>query len=147
MCPHDRHLAGRPTKHKSPFNSLTSIHACSQSHSGKDGVYFITFIHHGRQTCTNWLPLFKICNAYDAVYTWFNNLRERGHYIIGCVSMPGNSNNRIRWSRLVPFSGRPNEGIVGIACTITNGIRRTSNAVRFITVSQAKQPRVPLEYH
>ncbi|MEO8712419.1 MAG: hypothetical protein ABI405_09870 [Parafilimonas sp.] len=28
----------------------------------KDGDYFITF------TCANWLPLFKICNAYDAVY-------------------------------------------------------------------------------
>jgi len=48
-----------------------------------EGVYFITF------TCTNWLPLFKICNAYNAVYAWFNNLKQNGHYIIGYVIMPG----------------------------------------------------------
>ncbi len=48
----------------------------------KDGVYFITF------TCTNWLPLFKLCNAYDAVYNWFNHLKQQGHYIIGYVIMP-----------------------------------------------------------
>ncbi|HXL57419.1 MAG TPA: hypothetical protein VN958_14245 [Chitinophagaceae bacterium] len=37
----------------------------------KEGVYFITF------TCTNWLPLFNICNAYDAVYTWFDHLKKK----------------------------------------------------------------------
>ena len=47
-----------------------------------EGVYFITF------TCTNWLPLFKICNAYHAVYKWFDHLIEQGHYIIGYVIMP-----------------------------------------------------------
>ncbi len=49
----------------------------------KDGVYFITF------TCTNWLPLFKICKAYDTVYNWFNHLKQQGGYIIGYVIMPG----------------------------------------------------------
>jgi hypothetical protein len=48
----------------------------------KDGVYFITF------TCTTWLPLFKICNAYNTVYKWFNHLKEQGHHIIGYVFMP-----------------------------------------------------------
>ena len=48
----------------------------------KDGVYFITF------TCTNWLPLFKIYNAYDVVYNWFNHLKQQGHYIIGYIIMP-----------------------------------------------------------
>ena len=47
----------------------------------KEGVYFITF------TCTNWLPLFKICDAYDAVYNWFNVLKQNGHYIIGYTIM------------------------------------------------------------
>ena len=47
----------------------------------KDGVYFITF------TCINWFPLSKICNAYDAVYNWFNHLKQRDHYIIGYVIM------------------------------------------------------------
>ncbi|HEX5155509.1 MAG TPA: hypothetical protein VFW07_28900 [Parafilimonas sp.] len=45
----------------------------------KDGVYFITF------SCNNWLPLFKLCNAYDAVYNWFNHLKQKDHYIIGYV--------------------------------------------------------------
>src|SRR5881296_1686074 len=49
----------------------------------KDGVYFITF------TCTNWLPLFKICDAYDSVYNWFDHLKKHGHHIIGYVIMPG----------------------------------------------------------
>ena len=48
----------------------------------KDGVYFITF------TCANWLPLFKICDAHDAVYTWFDHLKQKGHYIVGYVIMP-----------------------------------------------------------
>jgi hypothetical protein len=48
----------------------------------KDGVYFITF------TCINWLPLFKLCNAYDVVYNWFNHLKRNHHYIIGYIIMP-----------------------------------------------------------
>jgi len=47
-----------------------------------NGVYFITF------TCANWLPLFKICNAYSLVYKWFDHLKKEGHYIIGYVIMP-----------------------------------------------------------
>ena len=48
----------------------------------KEGVYFITF------TCKDWIPLFKICNAYDAVYNWFDILKQSGHYIIGYSIMP-----------------------------------------------------------
>ena len=58
----------------------------------KDGVYFITF------TCTNWLPLFKICNGYDAVYTWFDHLKKEGHYIIGYVIMPSHAHAIIAFS-------------------------------------------------
>jgi hypothetical protein len=58
----------------------------------KDGVYFITF------TCTNWLPLFKIGNAYDAVYNWFNYLKQQGHYIIGYVIMPSHVHAVIAFS-------------------------------------------------
>jgi REP element-mobilizing transposase RayT len=58
----------------------------------KDGVYFITF------TCTNWLPLFKLCNAYDAVYKWFDTLKEKGHYIIGYVIMPSHVHTIIAFS-------------------------------------------------
>jgi hypothetical protein len=58
----------------------------------KDGVYFITF------TSTNWLPLFKISNAYDAVYTWFDHLKEQRHYIIGYVVMPSHVHAIIAFS-------------------------------------------------
>ena len=47
----------------------------------KDGIYFITF------TCAQWLPLFQITNGYDAVYNWFNVLKQTGHYIIGYTIM------------------------------------------------------------
>ena len=57
----------------------------------KDGVYFITF------TCSNWLPLFKICNAYS-VYNWFNHLKQEGHYIIGYVIMPSHVHAIIAFS-------------------------------------------------
>lgn len=39
----------------------------------KDGVYFITF------TRTDWISLFSICNAYDAVYKWFDILKANNH--------------------------------------------------------------------
>ncbi len=58
----------------------------------KEGVYFITF------TCTNWLPLFKNCDAYDAVYNWFNYLKEQSHYIIGYVIMLGHVHAIIAFS-------------------------------------------------
>jgi REP element-mobilizing transposase RayT len=46
------------------------------------GLYFITF------TCSRWLNLFEITQGYDAVYKWFDYLKDRGHYIIGYVIMP-----------------------------------------------------------
>lgn len=58
----------------------------------KDGVYFITF------TCNNWLPLFKLCNAYDTVYNWFNTLKKCNHYIIGYVIMPSHLHAIIAFS-------------------------------------------------
>jgi len=47
-----------------------------------NGVYFITF------TCARWLPLFEITNGYDAVYRWFDYLKEQNHHIVGYVIMP-----------------------------------------------------------
>ena len=71
----------------------------------KDGVCFITF------TCTNWLPLFKICNAYDTVYTWFNKLKEHKYYIIGYVIMPGHLHEIIAFSN----TGKTINSIVSMA--------------------------------
>ena len=48
----------------------------------KGGLYFITF------TCYQWKPLFELTNAYEAVYKWFDYLREKQAAIIGYVIMP-----------------------------------------------------------
>jgi len=57
-----------------------------------DGVYFIAF------TCLNWLPLFKICDAYDTVYAWFDALKKQNHYLIGYVIMPSHVHAIIAFS-------------------------------------------------
>ena len=46
------------------------------------GTFFITF------TCHNWLPLIDKVNGYDIVYSWFDHLKSKGHYINGYVIMP-----------------------------------------------------------
>ena len=54
-----------------------------------NGIYFITF------TCSNWLNLFAIANAYQAVYDWFDYLRRNGHFIVGYVIMPNHVHSLI----------------------------------------------------
>jgi len=46
------------------------------------GTYFITF------TCHKWLPLINTINGYDIVYSWFDHLKSKGHFINGYVIMP-----------------------------------------------------------
>src|SRR5437762_10234947 len=46
------------------------------------GIYSITF------TCTNWLSLYEMADAYTSVYNWFDILKEQGHYIVGYTIMP-----------------------------------------------------------
>ena len=50
--------------------------------SEPDGVYFITI------TCHQWRPLIQITKSYDAVYSWFDHLKGKGHFITGYVIMP-----------------------------------------------------------
>ncbi|MEO5600890.1 MAG: hypothetical protein ABIR06_08185, partial [Cyclobacteriaceae bacterium] len=47
-----------------------------------DGIYFITF------TCWKWLQVIELSNGYDAIYKWFDVLKNQGHYIAGYVIMP-----------------------------------------------------------
>lgn len=56
------------------------------------GAYFITF------TCQNWLPLFEITNSYDAVYKWFDYLKDKGHIVKGYVIMPNHVHLLIEFS-------------------------------------------------
>ena len=56
--------------------------AVKQSIPWHDGVYFITF------TCFRWISLFEITNSYQAVYNWFDYLKQNRHRIVGYVIMP-----------------------------------------------------------
>lgn len=47
-----------------------------------DGVYFITF------TCLKWISLFEHTKSYDLVYKWFDQLKSKGHHVVGYVIMP-----------------------------------------------------------
>ena len=58
-----------------------------------DGIFFITI------TCYSWIPLFQISNTYDAVYKWFNYLKEKGHYITGYVIMPNHFHFLVAFSK------------------------------------------------
>jgi REP element-mobilizing transposase RayT len=57
-----------------------------------NGVFFITF------TCARWVPLFQLTNGYSAVYTWFDYLKQQGHYIAGYVIMPNHVHALIAFS-------------------------------------------------
>ena len=67
--------------------------ATKQQVSEANGVYFITV------TCYGWMNLFDMADAYDAVYTWFNVLKKKGHYIPAYVIMPNH------FHVLIAFSG------------------------------------------
>jgi REP element-mobilizing transposase RayT len=71
--------------------------AVKQQISAADGTYFITI------TCFSWLHLFKISDAYDFVYNWFNVLRKNRHYINGCVIMPNHLHALISWGGNSPI--------------------------------------------
>jgi len=47
-----------------------------------NGVFFLTF------TCARWMPLFQLTDGYNAVYKWFDYLKQQGHYLAGYVIMP-----------------------------------------------------------
>lgn len=44
-------------------------------------TYFINF------TCQHWISLFEITNSDDTVYKWFDDLKTKGHYIHGYLTM------------------------------------------------------------
>ncbi|MGN6296494.1 MAG: transposase, partial [Ginsengibacter sp.] len=74
-------------------NRAINTMATKQQVSEANGVYFITV------TCHGWMNLFDRADAYDAVYTWFNVLKKKGHYIPAYVIMPNH------FHVLIAFSG------------------------------------------
>lgn len=47
-----------------------------------NSFYFVTF------TCYKWLQLFKVAEAYDTVYKWFDHLYRNNCSVVGYVIMP-----------------------------------------------------------
>ena len=68
-----------------------------------EGIFFITF------TCYQWLPLIEKTNGYDLVYKWFDDLKNKGHYIIGYQIMPNHVHAIIAFRN----SGRNINTIIG----------------------------------
>lgn len=46
------------------------------------GIFFITF------TKARWIPLFQITHSYDLVYSFFDYLKSKGHFINAFAIMP-----------------------------------------------------------
>ncbi len=46
------------------------------------GIFFITF------TCARFIPLFALLDCYDIVYTFFDYVKSKGHFVNAFVIMP-----------------------------------------------------------
>ncbi len=97
-----------------------------------DGIYFITI------TCYDWLPLIQITNTYDAVYKWFNYLKQKGHYITGYVIMPNHLHALIAFSN----SGKNINKIIGngkrfLAYEIVKRLKETGHHIILKQLSEA----------
>jgi REP element-mobilizing transposase RayT len=68
-----------------------------------EGIFSITF------TCAGWLPLIEKVNGYDIIYSWFNYLTNKGHYITGYVIMPNHVHVMIAFRK----SDQPINTIIG----------------------------------
>ena len=80
-----------------------SVRLLQQNKNG--GIYFITF------TCYKWKPLFELTNCYDAIYKWFDYLKEKAAAVIGYVIMP----NHIHLLVYLPSSFTTPNAVVGNA--------------------------------
>ena len=101
--------------------------------ANNDGTYFITF------TCTNWLPLFEIANAYNSIYNWFNVLKNDGHFIIGYVIMPNHLHAIISFKNI----GKSINSIVSngkrfIAYEIVKKLEQQKNTIILQQLSKAR---------
>jgi REP element-mobilizing transposase RayT len=56
------------------------------------GIYFITF------TCHNWLPLIEKADGYNAVYTFFEVLKSKGHLVTAYCIMPNHVHLLLHYS-------------------------------------------------
>ena len=97
-----------------------------------DGIYFITI------TCYDWLPLIQITNTYDAVYKWFNHLKQKGHYITGYIIMPNHLHALIAFAN----SGKNINKIIGngkrfLAYEIVKRLKETGNYIILKQLSEA----------
>lgn len=77
--------------------------AIKWKHDDSCSMYYCTF------TCYDWLPLFKITDGYDMVYSWFDHLKTENYYCIAYVIMP----NHIHLLLYFPEPGFKLNNIIG----------------------------------
>jgi hypothetical protein len=57
------------------------------------GVFFITF------TCARFIPLFEKLNCYNVVYTFFDYLKLKGHFVNAYIIMPNHVHALISFTK------------------------------------------------
>jgi len=97
------------------------------------GMYSITF------TCTNWLSLFEIADAYSSVYNWFDVLKAQGHYIVGYTIMPNHLHAVIAFvNRSKPINTIISNGKRFMAYDIVDKLEHVNNTTILNTLSNAR---------
>ena len=96
------------------------------------GLFFITF------TCYKWLPLIAQTDGYDAVYKWFDYLKQQGHEVTGYVIMPNHVHAMIDFSA---SAKKPNtvigDGKRFMAYDIINRLRQKNETETLQLLEQA----------
>ena len=96
-----------------------------------DGIFFITI------TCYNWLSLLQITNSYDAVYKWFNYLKEKGHYITAYVIMPNHFHFLVAFSKTDNINKLIGNGKRFLAYEIIKRLKEANNTSILNQLSEA----------
>ncbi|HUS01907.1 MAG TPA: transposase [Chitinophagaceae bacterium] len=99
-----------------------------------DRIFFITI------TCHNWTPLLQITNTYDAVYKWFNYLKEKGHYITGYVIMPNHLHFLIAFSKSNNINKIIGNGKRFLAYEIIQRLKEANNTSMLNQLAEAVEP-------
>jgi REP element-mobilizing transposase RayT len=97
-------------------------------------VYFATF------TCYQWLPLFRMLDAYDLVYSWMHMAHAKGFRFLGYAIMP----NHVHFLIRVPEGGAMNtllgNGKRLMAYELVQGLMRAGREDVLLQLQQGLRP-------
>ena len=99
--------------------------AIKLKHSDTFSTYFVTF------TCTEWISLFEITDAYDMVYKWFDILKTKHDAdVVAYIIMPNHLHVILHFHK----TGFNLNTIIAngkwfMACVIINRLENTGNTV------------------